>query len=280
VPHLEDTIDVDPHASPTGSSLVLDVRSLPRRPGSMSEVTRQASAPADLGVAMARVREGSPIELDIRLESVMDGVLVTGTADLEVSAECSRCLDPIVWDETVKFTELFTYPATDARGARVQEIEEDDDPLPVLEDDLIDLEPLIRDAVVLDLPLVRSAPKRLNRAGIGDILSCHTGLYDWRLATDAGHGHPWHAGLAGLGATLLDELEAAADEVAAVSDAGVRFLAGRAHVKHGPRRQHCLFELRVEAEDALEELLAVGAAGAGRAADGRQGATISDQGLA
>jgi glycerol-1-phosphate dehydrogenase [NAD(P)+] len=79
--------------------------------------------------------------------------------------------------------------------------------------------------VVLDLPLVRSAPKRLNRAGIGDILSCHTGLYDWRLATDAGHGHPWHEGLAGLGATLLDELEAAADEVAAVSDAGVRFLA-------------------------------------------------------
>lgn len=153
MPHLEDTIDVDPHVSPTGSSLVLDVRSLPRRPGSMSEVTRQASAPADLGVAMARVREGSPIELDIRLESVMDGVLVTGTADLEVSAECSRCLDPIVWDETVEFTELFTYPATDARGARVQEIEEDDDPLPVLEDDQIDLEPLIRDAVVLDLPL-------------------------------------------------------------------------------------------------------------------------------
>ena len=84
---------------------------------------------------------------------------------------------------------------------------------------------IVPQLVVLDLDLVRSAPPRLNRAGIGDILSCHTGLHDWRLATGAGHGHPWHEGLAALGAQLLDELEAAADEVNAVSETGVRFLA-------------------------------------------------------
>jgi len=84
---------------------------------------------------------------------------------------------------------------------------------------------IVPQLVVLDLDLIRSAPPRLNRAGIGDILSCHTGLYDWRLATAAGHGHPWHDGLAELGAQLLDELEAAADEVHAVSEVGVRFLA-------------------------------------------------------
>jgi glycerol dehydrogenase-like iron-containing ADH family enzyme len=84
---------------------------------------------------------------------------------------------------------------------------------------------IVPQLVVLDLDLVRSAPPRLNRAGIGDILSCHTGLHDWRLATAAGHGHPWHEGLAALGAQLLDELEAAADEVHAVSETGVRFLA-------------------------------------------------------
>jgi glycerol dehydrogenase-like iron-containing ADH family enzyme len=78
--------------------------------------------------------------------------------------------------------------------------------------------------VVIDLPLVRSAPARLNRAGIGDVLSCHTGLFDWRLATDHGDGHPWDDELARLGATLLDELEAAVDDIARVSDAGVRFL--------------------------------------------------------
>ena len=84
---------------------------------------------------------------------------------------------------------------------------------------------IVPQLVVLDLDLVRSAPPRLNRAGIGDILSCHTGLHDWRLATAAGHGHPWHDGLAALGAQLLDELEAAADDVRAVSETGVRFLA-------------------------------------------------------
>ncbi len=84
---------------------------------------------------------------------------------------------------------------------------------------------IVPEVVVLDLPLIRSAPPRLNRAGVGDILSCHTGLFDWRLAADHGLGHPWHDGLAALGAQLLDELEAAADEIAAVSDDGVRFVA-------------------------------------------------------
>ena len=84
---------------------------------------------------------------------------------------------------------------------------------------------VVPELVVLDLPLIRSAPPRLNRAGVGDVLSCHTGLFDWRLATERGTTHSWHTGLAALGATLLDELEAAVDEIAAVSDDGVRFLA-------------------------------------------------------
>ena len=84
---------------------------------------------------------------------------------------------------------------------------------------------VVPELVVLDLPLIRSAPPRLNRAGVGDVLSCHTGLFDWRLATEHGTTHPWHTGLAALGAMLLDELESAADEIAAVSDDGVRFLA-------------------------------------------------------
>ena len=84
---------------------------------------------------------------------------------------------------------------------------------------------VVPELVVLDLALVRSAPSNLNRAGIGDVLSCHTGLFDWRLAADAGHGHAWNAELATLGNDLLDELEAAADDVAAVSETGIRFLA-------------------------------------------------------
>ena len=78
--------------------------------------------------------------------------------------------------------------------------------------------------VVIDIPLIRSAPARLNRAGIGDVLSCHTGLYDWRLAVDHGDGPPWDDTLAALGTLLLDELDTAVDDIAAVSDDGVRFL--------------------------------------------------------
>ena len=135
------------------SPLVLDVRSLQRTPGSMVTVTRDVPAPANLGVAMARVPEGSPIDLDLRLESVLEGVLVSGSADLMVSAECSRCLEPVEWQQEIDLTELYRYPTTDARGAVVEVEDESDDPLPELEDDLIDLEPTLRDAVVLDLPL-------------------------------------------------------------------------------------------------------------------------------
>jgi glycerol-1-phosphate dehydrogenase [NAD(P)+] len=84
---------------------------------------------------------------------------------------------------------------------------------------------VVPERVVLDLDLVRAAPPRLNRAGIGDVLSCHTGLRDWRLAADAGVGAPWDERLAALGAMLLDELGDHIDEIAATTPTGIRFLA-------------------------------------------------------
>jgi len=84
---------------------------------------------------------------------------------------------------------------------------------------------VVPELVVLDVELVRAAPPHLNRAGVGDVLSCHTGLADWRAAVDAGHGPAWDEGLAGLGRGLLDELEAAATDIRTVTTAGVRFLA-------------------------------------------------------
>lgn len=137
------------------SPLVLDTRALglQRRPGSMVTVTRTVPGPPDLGVALARVPVGSDVELDLRLESVMEGVLVSGTADLSIEAECARCLEPVAWEEDIDLSELFVYPATDARGAVVDEPGPEDDPLPTIEDDCVDLEPTLRDAVVLALPL-------------------------------------------------------------------------------------------------------------------------------
>lgn len=131
---------------------IVDVSRLSRQPGSMLEVSREIPAPPDLVVALARVVEGSPIEIDLTLESVVEGIWVSGTADVEVSAECSRCLDPITWSESVAIEQMFRYPPTDARGAIVAN-DDDDDETPEVIDDTIDLEEPLRDAVVLALPL-------------------------------------------------------------------------------------------------------------------------------
>ncbi|MDQ4051812.1 MAG: YceD family protein [Actinomycetota bacterium] len=127
--------------------LVLDTRELGRRPGSQHEVSRTVPAPADLGIEVLRVPEGAPVDLDLRLEAVMEGVLVTGTAQAALDGECVRCLEPISDDIEVTFQELFMYD--DVRG---QEPSEEDDGTSKLEGDLLDLEPLLRDAVVLALP--------------------------------------------------------------------------------------------------------------------------------
>jgi glycerol-1-phosphate dehydrogenase [NAD(P)+] len=84
---------------------------------------------------------------------------------------------------------------------------------------------VLAERVVLDADLIRQAPARLNRAGVGDVLSCHTGLWDWRAAVRAGHGPVWDADAAALGETLLVELAAQADAVSAVDASGVRWLA-------------------------------------------------------
>jgi len=107
-------------------------------------------APADLGIEVLHVAPGAPVELDLRLEAVMEGVLVTGTATADLEGECVRCLDPIVDELDVNFQELYVYD--DSRDSRGQAFDEEEDGVSKLEDDLCDLEPLLRDVVVLALP--------------------------------------------------------------------------------------------------------------------------------
>ncbi|HEX6246586.1 MAG TPA: YceD family protein [Nocardioidaceae bacterium] len=125
---------------------MLDTRELGRRPGSQRTVSFTAPAPADLGIEVLRVPEGSPVELDLRLEAVMEGVLVTGTARAELTGECARCLEPLRDDVEVDLQELFAYEESDTAA------DEEEDDAGRLEGDLLDLEPLLRDAVVLSLP--------------------------------------------------------------------------------------------------------------------------------
>ncbi len=124
---------------------MLDTRELGRRPGSQREVSLTVPAPADLGIEVLGVPEGSPVELDLRLEAVMEGVLVTGTARATLEGECARCLEPISDEVEVRFQELCVYDDHDVDPDEELEVS-------TLQDDLVDLEPLLRDAVVLALP--------------------------------------------------------------------------------------------------------------------------------
>lgn len=131
------------------SPLVLDTRELGRRPGSMRTVQRTAPAPMDLGTDVIGIPTGSDLELDLRLEAVMEGVLVSGTVRGRATGECVRCLDAIDHPVEVDVQELFAYPER-VRAAVADGDEEDQ--LRELVGDLIDFEPALRDAVVPSLP--------------------------------------------------------------------------------------------------------------------------------
>ncbi len=133
------------------SPLVLDTRGLGRRPGSMVESHRTIAAPADLGTDVIGIPQGQPIELELRLESVVEGVLVTGSVRAVATGACVRCLDPVHREVDGGFQELFAYADRSAHhklvGADVDETEDYQ-----LEGDLLNLEPVLRDTVVPALP--------------------------------------------------------------------------------------------------------------------------------
>lgn len=126
-------------------------RELARRPGNQRTVTRTVPAPSGdkaIGlVGVIAVPDGSDVDIDLSLESVTEGVYVSGTASARLEGECSRCLDPISDDVEARIGELFAYPDS------ATEETTDADEIPRLVDDRIDLTQTVRDAIVIDLPM-------------------------------------------------------------------------------------------------------------------------------
>ncbi len=133
------------------SPLVLDAKDVGRRPGSMHEVALQPGAPADFGTDVLSVPAGQPMDLQVRMESVHEGVLVTGTVTATATGACVRCLDEIDHPVDASFQELFVWPDR-AKHHREVDAEADEDEEHQIEDDMIDLEPVLRDAVLPSLP--------------------------------------------------------------------------------------------------------------------------------
>jgi uncharacterized protein len=116
----------------------------------MNTLQETVPSPARMGVELLAIEQGAPLELDLRLQSVSEGVLVTGTVSAPTTGECARCLTPITGDIEVDITELFAYP-----GSQTEATTEDDEVGHVVSTrgiDTIDLEQTIVDAVGLLLP--------------------------------------------------------------------------------------------------------------------------------
>lgn len=112
---------------------------LVHRPGELREHSIEIAVPEGFGIAVIGVRDEAPLAIDVRLESLHDGILVSGTARTTAGGECVRCLTEVSLPVKVVFQELFAYSFDEAFDYTVH-------------DNFVDLEPVVRDAVVLSLP--------------------------------------------------------------------------------------------------------------------------------
>lgn len=158
----------------SAAPMTVDITRLGRRPGAMVTLRDTVPSPSRIGLQMIAIDRGAPLELDLRVESVSEGVLVTGTVAAPTVGECARCLIEVNGRVQVGLTELFAYPdsATEATT--------EDDEVGHIVNDTIDLEQPIIDAVALDLPF--SPVCRPDCPG----LCPECGV---RLAAEPGHHH-------------------------------------------------------------------------------------------
>jgi uncharacterized protein len=94
-----------------------------------------------VSVADARLEAGTPVRVDVELESLSDGIVVTGTLGSTWQGECRRCLGPAGGPLEVDVRELYRRrPGPD-------------DDAYAFDGEVLDLRPLVQEALALDLPL-------------------------------------------------------------------------------------------------------------------------------
>lgn len=134
-------------SSQPSSSLRFDISRLGRRPGSMFTIVDTVPSPSRIGLDLVAIAPGAPLDLELRLESVSEGVLVTGTLHAPTTGECARCLTELTGDVSIGVTELFAYPDS------ATEASTEADEVGHVVDDAVDIEQAVIDAVGLELPL-------------------------------------------------------------------------------------------------------------------------------
>lgn len=121
---------------------VFSVAEVLGRPGAFRDVRLAGKVPG-VHTALARLNDDA-VRARLRAESVVEGILLTGTATGSVLLQCARCLRGFSSDITPSLCELFVAPG--------QEVSPDEDVYEVRGAE-IDVEPALRDVMTLALPL-------------------------------------------------------------------------------------------------------------------------------
>ena len=118
----------------------IDVRDLVGHPGTSREV--RVDEPVEgLNLELAAVPEDAPVEAELLLESVVEGILVSGPLRGSMRLSCARCLKTFERPFDVSVHELFMSERADGG-----------DEYPLDDEGAIDIEPMVRDAVLLSMP--------------------------------------------------------------------------------------------------------------------------------
>lgn len=135
------------HAAPRPSSpMTVDITRLGRRPGAMVTLRQTVPSPSRIGLDLIAIERDAGLDMDLQIQSVSEGVLVTGTVSAPTVGECARCLTPVNGRVQVTLTELFAYPDSTTEATT------DEGEVGHVVDDTIDLEQPVVDAVGLELP--------------------------------------------------------------------------------------------------------------------------------
>ena len=165
-------------------ALAVDVRELLQRPGAHKHVVVRAPL-SDLATPVASVPPDRPVTVDAEIESVVEGLLVTGRVTATAVVNCVRCLRDFDLELEVEVRELFALEPGD----------DEDEGYAVLPDDRLPLDTMARDALVLGFPAFPLC--RPDCAGLCPVCGAD------RNTVDCGHGgteqlDPRWAGLADL----------------------------------------------------------------------------------
>ena len=114
-----------------------------RKQNGATRVERREGLIPGLGAVSVTVPDDEPVVLDVTLASYPGGITADGTVAAAWQGECRRCGGPVGGRVVARVSERFA----PAGGT-----ERDEEAYPLSGDEL-DLEPLARDAVLLELPL-------------------------------------------------------------------------------------------------------------------------------